>query len=451
MESCGRCKKKVLTAMGEIEISQPRYVCREHTNQVTYPMEGYIQLIVHEIDKEDGSKETSTVKCTPNAAASIAMVSAEIPYLLTCQILKRLAGMNVDVMTGFRATDYITSKFSFEQRPVMDLAEIKNATERFGISPLSVRFVELDAIEDRDKYDKIVGLALDDKPEGITYTSYSGKKIRVMYVMPDGTGVPGRKEELQGVKGKQADGSAKTFEAKIGVVFIVEYTEDGKPLLNEDGTIYRDKVVKYVGTCKGSEEFGPMLYQHAVDNGMLEVDSVVFIGDGAKWIWNIKERFFPNALGVIDQFHAIEHVNSMVDLLQFKGKGGADKKDKFKGKCIKLLRQGKIQEMLDLIDTMPCKQEKDAKLKTAKEYFSSNTERMKYGTLTACGIFVGSGVIEAGCKVIVGNRMEVAGARWKKANGENMIEFRCAIRNGDFQKAYPCEYNYKAVELKVAA
>ena len=148
-----------------------------------------------------------------------------------------------------------------------------------------------------------------------------------MYVQCDGTGVPGQRQELAGVKGKQSDGSAKTFEAKIGAVFIVEYTADGKPLLTESGEIHQDKKVHYMGTIRKADDFGPMLYRHAVENGLQDVEAVVFVGDGARWIWGIQDTYFPYALTGVDLYHSIERVNALMDLIQFKGRSGSDNKE----------------------------------------------------------------------------------------------------------------------------
>lgn len=92
--------------------------------------------------------------------------------------------------------------------------------------------------------------------------------------------------------------------------------------------------------------------------------------------------------------------------------------------------------MFDLIGTMPCKKGNEKKLEGAMGYFRANMERMNYGPFIASGIFVGSGVIEAGCKVIVGNRMKNAGMHWLKDHAEKMINLRCAIRNGKFLDSY---------------
>ena len=116
-----------------------------------------------------------------------------------------------------------------------------------------------------------------------------------------------------------------------------------------------------------------------------------------------------------------------------------DEKQAFKDECIEQLRCGNVQGMLSLVESMPCKKGNEKKLDSAMSYFSSNIERMNYGVFAANGIFVGSGVIEAGCKVIVGNRMKHAGMHWVKDHAEKMIALRCKIRNGEYLDSYLCD------------
>ena len=390
-------------------------------------------MLDHEIAHGDGTTKNQTVKCTHNAAASIALVCAEIPYAQAEQILNRLAGLDMSYMTEFRVTDCVGSEFVEDVPAQPSSTRVAEITERIGENILRNR---IELLNDSDNKAEVIRKAVEDKPDGVLYKYYDGPVIKVMYIQCDGTGVPGRHQELAGEKGKQPDGSAKTFEAKIGAVFVVEYTANGEPLLMENGEIYRDKNVSYMGTTRKVEDFGPMLHQHAVDNGLENVDAVVFLGDGAKWVWGIQNTYFPYALIGLDLYHSTERVNAMVDLLQFKGRIGADRKQAFKDECIELLRCGKIQDMLDLFEATPFKKGNENKFESAMGYFRSNMERMNYGAFSACGIFVGSGVIEAGCKVIVGNRMKNAGMHWLKDHAEKMINLRCAIRNGKFLDNY---------------
>ena len=360
-------------------------------------------------------------------------------------MLKRLAGFDLNAMTEYRITDSVASEFVKNVPEEIGAGRIEEIAKKLGGNMLDVRIEQMNSFDNRDE---VIHKAVDNGPEGVFYKGYEGPKMKVMYILCDGTGIPGRRQELAGVKGKQSDGSAKTFEAKIGAVFTVDYTYDGKPLLTESGEIYRDKNVSYMGTVRKVDDFGSMLYQHAVENGLEDMDAVVFLGDGAKWVWGIQNDYFPYALTGLDLYHATERTNDMIDLLQFKGRAGAENKQAFKDKCVELLQNGKVQDMLDLVKELPLKKGNEKKLESAIGYFCSNIERMNYGVFSACGIFVGSGVIEAACKVIVGNRMKNAGMHWAKDHAEKMINLRCAIRNDKFFDSY---LNKHAMSYKSAA
>ena len=437
MENRGRSKKKIITSVGEIEIHPVRFGSAGDNGHSAYPLLDFIGLIDHEETLGDGSAETHTIKCTRNAAASIALACSESAYEQASLMLSRLAGLDLTAMTEHRATCSVGSEFVKDVPSEPEPAKIDEMKEKIGGNILEDR---IDKLNDSKDKDEIIKQALKDGPDGVLRKDYDGPTMKVMYILGDGTGVPGRHCELAGVKGKQPDGSAKTFEAKIGAVFTVEYTAEGKPLLTESGDIYRDKNISYMGTIRKVEDFGPMLYQHAVENGLEDADAVVFLGDGARWLWGIQQKYFPYALPGIDLYHSLERMNAMIDLLHFKWRNILKKKQAFKDKCDSLLRSGKVKDLLDLIKKTPCKKGKEKKLEDAMGYFSSNMDRMDYGAFSACGIFVGSGVIEAGCKVIVGNRMKNAGMHWTKDNADKMINLRCAIRNGEFFDSYLHEH-----------
>jgi hypothetical protein len=415
------------------EIKATRFSCEDDKGQSVYPLLNFIGLIEHTVKQNNGTTQNQTVKCSRNAAASIGLVCAENSYEQAALILNRLAGLDISTMTEFRVTDCVGAEFVEDVPAQPESEKIKGMTEKIEGNIMQLR---LDLLSESTAKDEIIKKAVEDKPEGVSRKEYVGSVSKVMYIECDGTGVPGRHKELAGVRGKQSDGSAKTFEAKIGATFVVEYTADGRPLLTENGEIHRDKNVKYMGTTRKVEDFGSMLYQHAVENGLADVDAVVFLGDGAKWVWGIQDTYFPYAITCLDLYHSTERMNAMIDLLQFKGRDSEARKQAFKDECLEFLQYGKIKDMLNLIESMPLKKGNERKLDAAMGYFTSNAERMNYGILCACGIFVGSGVIEAGCKVIVGNRMKNSGMHWSKDHAEKMISLRCGIRNGDFFDRY---------------
>ena len=421
--------------MGEIEINPTRFSCAIDKGSV-YSLYDFIELIEHEVVLNSEVIEKHMIKCTRNAAASIALACSESSYEQAAVVLQRLSGLDLAIMTEYRVTDSVGSEFVKDVPAEIDIARIAEMTEKISGNSLETRVQQMNSPDKKEETEELIQKAINDGPDGVLHKDYDGATMKVMYIQCDGTGVPGRRQELSGVKGKQADGSAKTFEAKIGAVFTVEYTADGKPMLTDNGEIYRDKKVSYIGTVRRAEDFGAMLYRHTEENGLKDMDAVIFLGDGAKWVWGIQNTYFPYAITGLDMYHSTERVNALIELLQFKGRSGSDEKQSFKDECIKLLRCGEVQGMLDLIETKSCKKGNEKKLESAMGYFRTNMERMNYGTFAASGIFVGSGVIEAGCKVIVGNRMKNAGMHWTKDHAEKMISLRCAIRNGEFLNSY---------------
>jgi hypothetical protein len=243
-------------------------------------------------------------------------------------------------------------------------------------------------------------------------------EIAVMYVSGDGTGVPMRKEELEGRQGKQADGSAKTREAKLGCVFLqTEVDEQGHPIRKEGST-------SYVGSFEGAAEFGLLLRQEARRRGLARATKVIFIGDGAAWIWELVRVNFPGAILILDFYHGLQHVYGLVDALWGKETSGGKKAIKlwkgwlFKDKASQIVSQAR-EQLASALDTNQAQREIG--------YLENNLERMTYGTFRKAGYFIGSGVVEAGCKTVIGKRMKCSGMFWSEEGGQGMLDLRCAL------------------------
>ena len=136
-----------------------------------------------------------------------------------------------------------------------------------------------------------------------------GKPSPLFYIAMDGTGIPMVLPELQGRKGKQPDGSAKTREAKLGCVFTQTATdEEGRPVRDPDST-------SFTGAIETADVFGKRIYAEAVRRGLLYAEKVVVLGDGAEWIRNLVELHFPQATQIVDLYHTREHVAALCKLL----------------------------------------------------------------------------------------------------------------------------------------
>lgn len=249
--------------------------------------------------------------------------------------------------------------------------------------------------------------------------------IPILYISYDGTGVPMTEKELRGRPGKQADGSSKTREAKLGCVFTQTRTDmKGFPVRDPDST-------SFVGAIESAEEFGWRIYREAVHRGLGGAQRVIILADGAKWIRNLAQMHFPEATFILDLYHARQHVSELCKTLF----AGNEKRigqqrirwwtDLDEGKAEKIIRQA--QQLL------PQEAEAKKKAETEIHFLEQNQEYMRYATFRAQGLFVGSGVIEAGCKTLIGQRLKQSGMEWSLRGANAIISLRCMIKSGRFE------------------
>jgi len=270
--------------------------------------------------------------------------------------------------------------------------------------------------------------------------------IPVLYVETDGTGTPMRKSEVAGRKGRQKDGSSKTREAKLGCVFTQTRTdEEGKPLRDPGST-------SYVGTFEGCREMEVLLRQEAMRRGLGRAQKVVFLGDGAAWIWNNCGSAFPNAVQILDYYHASEYV---VEMAQAVHKDDEQKAEALHQRWRKGMKESSpknlIAEARGLLDGHPEWPESRRGLIEDKiSYLESHAARTDYGEYRAKGYFIGSGVIEAGCKTVVGGRLKQSGMFWSKQGAENILDMRCLFLGSDFERVWKKRIELKAEQKRKA-
>jgi hypothetical protein len=247
------------------------------------------------------------------------------------------------------------------------------------------------------------------------------KDIPRLYISYDGTGVPMRPEELRGVKGKQADGSAKTREAKLGCVFTqTRIDEEGHPIRDPDTTTF-------VGAIERAEAFGWRIYGEARRRGLRRAHRIVVIGDGAEWVKNLAEMHFPHAVVIIDLYHAREHVAQLCRALF----GSNEKKTaRWRGRWWALLDEGRVEKIISqALERLPEDPELEDMAEAEIRYLDKNKERMRYTEFRAQGLFVGSGVVEAGCKTIIGQRLKQSGREWTVRGANAIIALRCVMKS----------------------
>jgi hypothetical protein len=234
-----------------------------------------------------------------------------------------------------------------------------------------------------------------------------------LYVSFDGTGVPIVSRELCGRKGKQPDGSAKTREAKLGCVFTQHGKDErGHPVRDPDSTTY-------VASFQTASEFGALIRQEATRRGLGRARRVVVVFDGAKWTAELARVNFPTAVWILDFYHAMVHLHALAEALAGKD---TPAKRALVSRWKKLLLQDRVAQVIEQARHLGQDRHAEAALIQQEiGYLENHQEWMLYGTYRRAGYFIGSGVIEAGCKTVVGARLKCSGMHWTEEGDRKSV------------------------------
>jgi hypothetical protein len=357
--------KPVLTVVGQVEISRPYYLC-SHCHTGQFPAD-------MELDVEN-------TEFSPGVRRMQAMVGQEAPFDQGREQIKVLAGLEVTTKSVERTAEAIGTDIAQGEQQ-----EIRKAVQ-----------LDLPVI--------------------------IGEPIRILYVQMDGTGVPMVKKETEGRKGKTDGQSAHTREVKLGCVFTqTTWDEEGYAIRDPDSTTY-------TGAIETAEEFGKCIYVEAWKRGWSRAEKKVVMGDGAEWIWNLADQHFPGAVQIVDLYHARQHLWDLARRLY--PSDAVHQKAWMKVHQKRLLDKGKIEKLvLSLRSTESTNPEGLEKLRTEADYFERNAERMRYPKFRREHLFVGSGVIEAGCKTVIGSRLKQSGMFWTVRGANAIIALRCCHLN----------------------
>ena len=357
--------KPILTAVGEVRVSRPYYLCSNcHKGQ--FPA--------------DVELDVNNTELSPGVRRMLATVGQDAPFDHGRQQMKLLAGLEVTTKAVERTAEAIGA----------DIA----AREQERIQ----RAMQLDL------------------PMVI------GEPVPILYVQMDGTGIPVVKKETVGRPGKTEGQPAHTREVKLGCVFTQSKSdEDGYPIRDLDSTTY-------VGAIESAQEFGKRLYLEAWNRGWSRAENKVVIGDGADWIWNLADQYFPGAIQIVDLYHAREHLWGLARKL-YPNQEAEQKRWIILHQP--MLDQAKIQALVQSLRSIDSSNpELHEKIRKEAAYFKNNTDRMRYPEFRRQHLFVGSGVIEAGCKTVVGSRCKQSGMFWTVQGANSILALRCCQFNG---------------------
>ena len=265
----------------------------------------------------------------------------------------------------------------------------------------------------------------------------------IMYVSADGTGIPMRRSDLIGRKGKQPDGSAKTRQVYLGCVF-TQHGRDEKrhPVRDYNSTSY----VSHLGPIS---EFSPMLRREALRRGMGKATHVVILIDGAEGLECMGRDYFPGCAQIVDFYHAMEHASHVLAAWL-----GSNEHPDFKARLhqwAKTLLKNGVDKLVTQARLEAQGTPKAAAVEEALGYFIRNAHRMQYRTFRKAGFFIGSGVVEAGCKTVIGSRCKQSGMHWGVPGAQHVLALRCVQASGHLADFWKHRLETRAKPLARAA
>lgn len=263
----------------------------------------------------------------------------------------------------------------------------------------------------------------------------------IFCVGTDGTGAPMRRKELKGRRGK--NGPAHTREVKVGTIFT--HRKPAHPGQRPE----RDHAsTTYIAEIVSAQEFGSRLRAEARRRDIAKAKEIVFLGDGAVWVWKLARINFPTAICILDYYHACEHLSLLTEALY--GSGSPRAKQRYR-QWRKALLKDRIPAVIAQAQAdLPTSALPRKLAKKQMAYFERNQSRMRYGTFRQAGYFIGSGVVEAGCKTVVGQRLKLSGMLWSCQGASHLLVVRCALLSGWFDDFWK-HYNHRAQNVVLAA
>lgn len=209
------------------------------------------------------------------------------------------------------------------------------------------------------------------------------------------------------------------------------FTAKGQPPQNpDDEWRIQAQAISYYAHIGHADEFGKIAWATGVQRDAQRALELIFLADGARWIWDLVTLHFPNAIQIVDWFHACEYLAPVAKV--------AFSSTQQRSHWIERVKTDLWQGNLDAV-IAACAQQVDAAreedpAQKAVTYFTNNRHRMDYPTYRAHGYQIGSGTIESAVKQIASQRLKVAGARWDVQNARLVAKARAAFLSGQWDE-----------------
>jgi hypothetical protein len=184
-----------------------------------------------------------------------------------------------------------------------------------------------------------------------------------------------------------------------------------------------------------ADTFADLVWATGFEQQADQAGELIFVADGAEWVWNIVQQHYPQAVQIVDWFHACQYL-SPVAAAAFKD---PQQRHTWLESVKTLLWEGELDAVI-----AACAQQvnlalsrEDDPAQQAVSYYTHNRQRMDYPAFRAQGYQIGSGVMESGCKQIGLERLKIAGARWSEDGARKVAKARAAFLSGRWDELNP--------------
>jgi hypothetical protein len=223
-------------------------------------------------------------------------------------------------------------------------------------------------------------------------------------------------------------------EMKSGIVFRLDQrarTQSGRPMVLEKF---------YVSDRGEPEELGRRLYAEALRRGLNQAQRVYVVADGAVWIWNLVADRFPETVGVLDFYHASQHLWAVAHALYGEE---TDEARQWAEPLLHQLSHGGEAGVLRTLEDLPalCRdidQKRRETIQREVAYFQNHKEHIHYDQRDQEGCPKGSGAMESTCSQFQ-DRFKRTGQFWTRDGEEHLLALELARRNDDWDEIWELE------------
>lgn len=361
----GRRVRDVVSALGEMSVGAAYYDCHD-CGHGFYPRDRALGL--------DGTH------FSPAVTRMIALVGATVSFQEGSELLRELAGVELGAKRVERAAKRLGREIAVDERQVVE-------------------------------------------PD-------PGREVPdTIYVAMDGTGVPMRKAALEGREGKQADGTAKTREAKLCITFTAESRDrDGNPRRDRGSVSFTAAIetAACADTDVESAPFAQRVLREARRRQFFQAKRRVVLGDGAHFIWNLADEHLPGSIQILDRFHAKEHLSAAAKGIWLPE---GDNYHRWHSPREAELDAGNIELLVERLNVHAYRRQDLPSCEEAlvcAKYFDRNRDKMRYAEFQQEGLCTSTGVLEAACKTVIGSRLKRPGMHWSEEGANAIMALRCA-------------------------